>query len=216
VPAEPAQPAPDAATAQPNTPPYPTGQYPGTTQTTPGTPVPDGTTPSYDSGSSQLPETYGTTGNALAPANAEAGAPARGSSGSAIIIGLIILAVLLVALAAVVGVMAAHRSRPAEPLPGAQAAGWAYFTAPNAPNIGLQKAPFLIGSSQQCDLVLADPKASPEHARVDRTPEGYVLTDLNSLNGTYLNGQRIASPVVLRAGDEVRMGDIAIAFEVYV
>ena len=147
-----------------------------------------------------------------APDRAPSSSPA-----SAIIIGLIILAILLVALAAVVGVMAAQRTRP---LAGAAIApdttGWAYLAAPNAPNISLQKTPFFMGSSTDCDLRLADPKASPQHARIDHTEDGHVLTDLNTTNGTYLNGERIASPVSLRPGDEIQMGDIIVTFEVHV
>jgi hypothetical protein len=141
------------------------------------------------------------------------------SPGTAIIIGLIVLAVLLVALAAVVGFMAAQRTRPVEAAAVAAGAatqsGWAYLSAPEAPNISLHKSPFVIGSSPSCDLRLADPKASPQHARIEHTADGYILTDMNSLNGTYLNGERIASPVSLRPGDQVRMGDIAVTFEIY-
>lgn len=155
--------------------------------------------------------------NAAPPAAAE---PTRGgmSAAMAIIIGLIALAVLLVVLAAVMGVMAAQRARTSEPpVLRAQPAttGWAYLAAPDAPNISLHKTPFIMGSSPSCDLRLADPKASPQHARIDRTEDGYILTDLNSLNGTLLNGERIASPVSLRPGDEIRMGDITVTFEIY-
>lgn len=140
-------------------------------------------------------------------------APAPSSAPTVIIIGLIALGVLLVALAAVVGVMASQRSEPTA-APGAAGHTWAYLTAPDAPNISLQKAPFLIGSSPSSDLRLADPKASPEHARIDRSSAGYVLTDLGSANGTLLNGERIGSPVTLRSGDEIRMGDIVVSFEI--
>lgn len=207
TPSLPDTPATPDATGAPTTPsPYATDPYPAESFGTDGQAVDP---------AAGLPPEAAVTDNALGTLNAVDQEAGGARSGSAIIIGLIILAVLLVALAAVVGVMAAHRSHPAEVAATDAVPGWAYFTAPNAPNIGLQKTPFLMGSSQQSDLVLADPKASPEHARVDHTAEGYVLTDLNSLNGTYLNGQRIASPVVLRPGDEVRMGDIAVKFEVY-
>lgn len=157
--------------------------------------------------------------NLAAPTAPEAPA---GSPATAIIVGLIVLAVLLVALAAVVGVMAAQRAKTTAPAgaPVAAAgaavpAGWAYLTAPGAPNISLQKSPFLVGSSADCDLRLADPKASPQHVRIARTEAGYVLSDLNSLNGTFLNGERIASPVTLRPGDQIQMGDISVTFEIY-
>lgn len=159
----------------------------------------------------------------ILPADAEAAdtledARARPASSpaTAIVVGLIILAVLLVALAAVVGVMAAQRAQGTAPVPAApDLAGWAYLAAPNAPNISLHRTPFIMGSAAASDLRLADPKASPQHARIDHTEDGYILTDLNSANGTFLNGERIASPVSLRPGDEVRMGDIVVNFEVH-
>jgi len=137
------------------------------------------------------------------------------SPASAIIIGLIVLAVLLVALAAVVGIMAAQRQRPRPAARSAVPGGWAYLSAPGAPDISLQRSPFTMGSSPSCALRLADPQASPQHAQIDRTEDGYVLTDLESVNGTFLNGERIASPVALRSGDEIKMGDITVVFELY-
>lgn len=141
----------------------------------------------------------------------------QGSPASAVIIGLIALAVLLVGLAAVVGIMAAQRApREAAPLAAAPAnTGWAYLTAPEAPDIPISTSSFVMGSDRDCDLRLADPKASPHHARIDETDDGWVLVDLGSVNGTYLNGERIASPVTLRPGDEIQMGDIVVNFEVY-
>jgi len=47
---------------------------------------------------------------------------------------------------------------------------------------------------------------SRQHARIIRRGQNLWLEDLNSTNGTYLNGQRIFEPVLLRAGDEIRLG----------
>jgi class 3 adenylate cyclase len=44
------------------------------------------------------------------------------------------------------------------------------------------------------------------HARIDLSPRGATLHDLNSTNGTFVNDQRVSSPVALRAGDQVRFG----------
>jgi len=194
--------------------------------TTPVAPAPPPTAPTVPAtpaaggfqGAAPAAETTAAEGaNAAGLENATT-APSA-SPGTAIIIGLIVLAALLVALAAVVGFMAAQRTRPVETAAAAVGAaaqsGWAYLSAPEAPNISLHKSPFIIGSSPSCDLRLADPKASPQHARIEHTADGYILTDMNSLNGTYLNGERIASPVSLRPGDQVRMGDIVVTFEIY-
>lgn len=213
------------ADTTPSTPPVTPPPAPPTVPTTapPTAPVvPAAPAPGdYRTPSTPMPDATATAENANAAGAQNAATPAGASAGTAIIIGLIVLAVLLVALAAVVGVMAAQRARPVEHVPAAvvggagAAQGWAYLSAPEAPNISLHKSPFIIGSSPSCDLRLADPKASPQHARIEHTPDGYVLIDMNSLNGTYLNGERIASPVSLRPGDQIRMGDIVVTFEIY-
>lgn len=62
-----------------------------------------------------------------------------------------------------------------------------------------------IGRHRNNDIVIADPKVSSFHARVDRTPEGFVVVDLKSRNGTFVNGKRIET-ALLETGAEVRMG----------
>ena len=64
---------------------------------------------------------------------------------------------------------------------------------------------FIIGRSPGCDLVVADRQISRKHARLVRGPEGYVLEDLGSKNGTYLNGTRIDEPQRLQDGDEIQV-----------
>jgi predicted component of type VI protein secretion system len=51
---------------------------------------------------------------------------------------------------------------------------------------------------------------SRQHATIRRTDGMLTLTDLNSVNGTLLNGQRLApnQPRVLRDGDEIRLGKL--------
>ncbi len=171
------------------------------------------------------PQTPAPEAGALNGAPPEAGnMPATDTAGtkspaSAILIGVLVLAGLLVAAAVVVTVLNSNKTPAPEEMAAAAAVAaapvpeYAYLTAPDAPNIPVSAAPFVMGSSPSCDLRLADPKASPQHAEIDRTDEGWLLTDLGSLNGTFLNGERIASPVLLQAGDEVRMGDIVVNFE---
>ena len=55
-----------------------------------------------------------------------------------------------------------------------------------------------------------DPLVGRFHARVEPQSEvrgEFILSDLGSRNGTFLNGQRISEPVVLHNGDRVRFGD---------
>jgi DNA-binding NtrC family response regulator len=68
-----------------------------------------------------------------------------------------------------------------------------------------------IGRSSECDLVIADLELSRVHARLRREAEGWVLVDLGSRNGTWLNGARVAGPEPIGDGDEVVLGRATLA-----
>jgi ABC-type multidrug transport system ATPase subunit len=63
-----------------------------------------------------------------------------------------------------------------------------------------------IGRDPQNDVVISHPTVSRHHARVERKGGSFVLTDLGSTNGTYVNGKLITTPFVLRTGDTIRIG----------
>ncbi|HEY2272103.1 MAG TPA: FtsK/SpoIIIE domain-containing protein, partial [Jatrophihabitantaceae bacterium] len=64
-----------------------------------------------------------------------------------------------------------------------------------------------IGRADECDVVLADPRASRRHATVTPTRDGAVLHDLASTAGTFVDGVRIHDAVRLAPGDTMRIGD---------
>lgn len=66
---------------------------------------------------------------------------------------------------------------------------------------------FSIGRGSDCDLAILDMTVSRVHARLERTPEGWLLTDLGSTNGTRVNGWRVRGEVRVRPGDLVSFGD---------
>ncbi len=70
----------------------------------------------------------------------------------------------------------------------------------------------LIGRADSSHLELDDPAVSRVHARIERRTDGFYLSDLSSVAGTVLNGQRVAGPVLLRDGDEIAIGQIAFVF----
>ncbi len=61
----------------------------------------------------------------------------------------------------------------------------------------------LIGRGEDCQIVVDDRQASRHHARILRTEQGYMVEDLDSKNGTFLNGQPVTSPTALTDGDEI-------------
>jgi predicted component of type VI protein secretion system len=69
----------------------------------------------------------------------------------------------------------------------------------------------LLGRDPGADLVVNDPSVSRRHALIERRPEGWVVVDQRSANGTFINNQRIEQ-AVLQSGHQLRLG--AVSFEV--
>jgi hypothetical protein len=67
---------------------------------------------------------------------------------------------------------------------------------------------FTIGRDSRCDLAIEDMTVSRIHARLELTPEGWLLKDLSSTNGTRVNGWKVRGQVGVRAGDVIRFGDM--------
>ncbi len=63
-----------------------------------------------------------------------------------------------------------------------------------------------IGRSRQNEIVVDNPHVSRVHARIIRQKEVFILEDLNSTNGTFVNERRVMHPVVLQVGDRIRLG----------
>lgn len=62
-----------------------------------------------------------------------------------------------------------------------------------------------LGRAPENDLVIEDHNLSRFHAQIIRQKEGFVVVDLGSTNGTYVNGQKV-SQAALRDGDEIAVG----------
>ena len=71
---------------------------------------------------------------------------------------------------------------------------------------------FSIGRDASCDLAIADMTVSRLHAQLERTSDGWLLADLESTNGTRVNGWRVRGKVPVRAGDLVSFGNLEVIF----
>jgi DNA-binding winged helix-turn-helix (wHTH) protein len=65
--------------------------------------------------------------------------------------------------------------------------------------------PLLVGRETTCEIVVADRMVSRFHARITPTPEGMLLEDLDSKNGTHRNGDPVIGQVLLQDGDTVQI-----------
>jgi pSer/pThr/pTyr-binding forkhead associated (FHA) protein len=75
----------------------------------------------------------------------------------------------------------------------------------------LDRAVTTAGRHPDSDIFLDDITVSRRHAEVERTAQGYVVRDAGSLNGTYVNRERI-DEAPLHNGDEVQVGKFKLVF----
>ena len=93
------------------------------------------------------------------------------------------------------------------------AAAW-FFVDPTGDGQGLArgnvpiKTPFTIGRSSSCDLALPSQSVSGVHAEIVREDNEIWLRDLNSTNGTFVNGERVRDRIQLSNGDTVQFASV--------
>ncbi len=83
---------------------------------------------------------------------------------------------------------------------------------PTGDRFTLTQAIVTVGRMAECNLVLADPNVSRNHAEIRPEGDGYKVVDLGSTNGTKINGIRVQEHV-LSDGDEVAFGNTVLRFE---
>ncbi|RMF03859.1 MAG: FHA domain-containing protein [Chloroflexi bacterium] len=71
-----------------------------------------------------------------------------------------------------------------------------------------------IGREEGLEISLQDPEASRRHARISWQAGQYIIEDLGSTNGTFVNGIQITTPQILSPGDSVGVGQTALVFQV--
>ena len=73
----------------------------------------------------------------------------------------------------------------------------------------IKKGSFTMGRADDCDVVIPDRQISRYHARIERDVGGYLLRDLGSKNGTYVNGELLrGQPYRLQDGDEIELATV--------
>ena len=70
-----------------------------------------------------------------------------------------------------------------------------------------------IGRVQGNDIILPKGNVSKRHSRIVLKDSRFIVVDLKSTNGTYVNGRKITSPLVVKAGDKVYIGDFILTVE---
>lgn len=96
---------------------------------------------------------------------------------------------------------------PAEDIP---ADGFSFVA--QTPQKVTEQLELVIGRNPDCDLVIDSPKVSRWHARIEGQEGSYWLIDLESLNGTFLNGKQISRAQIVE-GDQIQIGSQIITFQ---
>ncbi len=71
-----------------------------------------------------------------------------------------------------------------------------------------------VGKASDNAVVLPSPTVSRHHCQISWSPKGWLLEDLKSTNGTYVNGSRIDSSAILHGNERIKLGDFELIFEV--
>ncbi len=71
----------------------------------------------------------------------------------------------------------------------------------------------IIGREEGVDIVLQDPESSRRHTRISWQAGQFVIEDLGSTNGTFINGVQITSPQLLNPGDSIGIGQTVLVFQ---
>jgi len=91
-----------------------------------------------------------------------------------------------------------------------------YLDAVTGPAMGrrypLENSQYVMGRHPDCDIVLESGSVSRQHARVSKSGTSFILEDLKSRNGTFVNGRLINEPTKLLEGDTLRICDIELNF----
>jgi predicted component of type VI protein secretion system len=85
------------------------------------------------------------------------------------------------------------------------------FLPPRPPWQLRDRQRLVLGRSRTCELTLSGPDASRRHAEIGPGRTGFVVRDLNSTNGTWVNGERIEERA-LQPGDRIQIGENTITF----
>ena len=78
--------------------------------------------------------------------------------------------------------------------------------------VPLQTGENVLGREGDGDIKIESPTVSRRHARIAISPDGAVLEDLGSKNGTFLRGEPVTAEVRLADGDELRVGSVVLRF----
>ena len=79
--------------------------------------------------------------------------------------------------------------------------------------LDFDKPEITIGRVQGNDVILPKGNVSKRHARIVLKDGKFIIVDLKSTNGTYVNGRKITSPLVVKHSDKIYIGDFIVGVD---
>lgn len=89
---------------------------------------------------------------------------------------------------------------------------WIGLHGSETENYRIRQKSVVMGTDKDADFFIDDPTVSFHHARLDESPDGYMITDMQSVTGTWVNNESIEKSVLLKDGDLIRIGNTTIQF----
>jgi DNA-binding winged helix-turn-helix (wHTH) protein len=80
--------------------------------------------------------------------------------------------------------------------------------------VSLRVGENVLGREPEAVAWMDSPTVSRRHACIRVSPDGAVIEDLGSHNGTYVRGEKVTKPVPLRDGDEIRLGSVVVTLRI--
>ena len=82
----------------------------------------------------------------------------------------------------------------------------------NSLSLSSKDTTYKVGRAATCELILTDWVVSRTHFQIDKSKDLFIISDLGSHNGTFVNGVRIQKETMLCVGDTVRLGETLLSF----
>jgi len=105
-----------------------------------------------------------------------------------------------------------------DPMPSHIPAPQATLIVKHGPQIGIQFPlagdSFVLGREETCDIVIQDAEVSRRHTQLAWEGNTFIVRDLGSTNGTFVNGSQITGTTAIRPGDTVGLGQTSLILEV--
>ena len=88
----------------------------------------------------------------------------------------------------------------------------------SGPNEGdyypLGQRTLVVGRDEGCPIQIVDERVSRKHLQIRNQGPGHVLLDMNSANGTWVNGRKVAAEIELEDNNEVEVGSSKLVYSV--